>query len=612
MDWRSKLRYWFDNMTSRGTGAMIAMLFMATMVLVAVVSAAVILSGSDPMARGFTGVAWASLLRTLDPGTMGDDQGPVFFLLAMLTVTIGGLFVVGTLIGIITTGIESRLEAMRKGRSFVAEEGHTVILGWSSQVFTVVSQLIEATPPGKRGCIAILADMDKVLMDDEIRARVTGANRVRVVCRTGYPMDPADLEIVNHAGARSIIVLPPDTESPDSSVIKTILALLNNPSRKSRPYHIVSILRSPENMEVAGMVGGDEAQLILAGDIIARITAQTCRQPGLSAVYSELLSFHGNEIYFGNQRLLSNETFSRALHAFEDSCLIGIRRPDGSILLNPPPGTVVGEDDGVVAISGDEESVSISGLPLASVDEAAVSTLAEVPGSPERILVLGWNRRVPRVIQELDAYAAPGSRVVLGTDQEAEIGNGYANITVDVRHGNPADRSFLDSLDLGAYDHVVVQSNSDSLPPQQADALTLVTLLHLRHIRVSLGLRFTIVTEMLDERNRRLAEVSNMDDFIVSDKIVSLLLTQIAMNREIMTVFEELFDPRGSEIYLKPAGLYVTPGIRTNFHTVALAASRRGETAIGVSTSDGVTLNPRKSAMMTLTGSDRVIVLAAG
>lgn len=149
MDWRSKLRYWFDNMTSRGTGAMIAMLFMATMVLVAVVSAAVILSGSDPMARGFTGVAWASLLRTLDPGTMGDDQGPVFFLLAMLTVTIGGLFVVGTLIGIITTGIESRLEAMRKGRSFVAEEGHTVILGWSSQVFTVVSQLIEATPPEK-------------------------------------------------------------------------------------------------------------------------------------------------------------------------------------------------------------------------------------------------------------------------------------------------------------------------------------------------------------------------------------------------------------------------------------------------------------------------------
>ena len=84
------------------------------------------------------------LMRTLDPGTMGGDEGSRAFLLAMLTVTLGGIFIVSILIGILTTGIEGKLEQLRKGRSFVAETGHTVVLGWSSQIFTLLSELIAA------------------------------------------------------------------------------------------------------------------------------------------------------------------------------------------------------------------------------------------------------------------------------------------------------------------------------------------------------------------------------------------------------------------------------------------------------------------------------------
>ena len=65
---------------------------------------------------------------------------------------------------------------------------------------------------------------------------------------------------------------------------------------------------------------------------------------------------------------------------------------------------------------------------------------------------------------------------------------------------------------------------------------------------------------MLDVRNRELAEVTRADDFIVSDQLISLMLTQISENRELDAVFADLFDPDGSEIYLKPAGDYVEPG----------------------------------------------------
>jgi len=63
---------------------------------------------------------------------------------------------------------------------------------------------------------------------------------------------------------------------------------------------------------------------------------------------------------------------------------------------------------------------------------------------------------------------------------------------------------------------------------QKADARTLVTLLHLRDIEAKSGAnRYSIVSEMLDVRNRELAEVTQADDFIVSENLTSLLVAQV-------------------------------------------------------------------------------------
>ena len=75
-------------------------------------------------------------MRTLDAGTMGGDEGNWPYLFAMLAVTIGGIFIISSLIGILTTGLEARLDSLRKGRSKVVESDHTVILGWSPLGFS--------------------------------------------------------------------------------------------------------------------------------------------------------------------------------------------------------------------------------------------------------------------------------------------------------------------------------------------------------------------------------------------------------------------------------------------------------------------------------------------
>jgi ion channel POLLUX/CASTOR len=619
-----RLRYRFDNTISRGTVALIGWLFVLLAALVFASSLVVYATGVAPEAGGrrlgFLETLWLSLMRTIDPGGVGGDQGSWPFLLSMLAVTAGGILVFSTLIGVIFAGIDSKLDELRKGRSFVVEKGHTVVYGWSSEVFSVISELVVANESRPSACIAVLADKDKVEMEDEIRDRVGKKKNTRVVCRTGDPIDIDDLERVNPHEARSIIVLPPEREDADSQVIKTILALTNNPNRRKEPYHIVSRMREPENLGVAQMVGGAEVELVPVDDLIARITAQTCRQSGLSVVYTDLLDFGGDEIYFRHEPRLVEIAFGEALTAYESCSVIGLRTGNGRIELNPPMETEITAEDALILIAEDDSAIALSENADPKVEAGAIRRPRPHREKPERTLILGWNERAPMMIAHLDRYVSPGSEVTVVTPEGAGLPTTFDELehqAVNVRTGNTSDRRTLDALEVPAYDHVIVLSYSDG--SDDADSRTLVSLLHLREIAEHSGRSFSIVSEMLDDRNRELAEIARADDFIVSDRLVSLMMCQVSENKEYAAVFEELIDPKGSELYLKPAEEYVKPGVPLSFYTIVEAARRRGEVAVGYRVkaeagdsrkSYGVRLNPAKSQRIEFAEGDKVIVLA--
>ena len=182
-----------------------------------------------------------------------------------------------------------------------------------------------------------------------------------------------------------------------------------------------------------------------------------------------------------------------------------------------------------------------------------------------------------------------------------------------------ASRPVLESLHVEDFTHILVLAHRELLDVQAADAKTLVTLLHLRDIADRAGHQLSVVSEMLDDRNRELAEVTRPDDFIVSDRIASLMLAQVSENRALITVFEELFSSGGNELYLRPAELYISPGAEADFCTVAAAAAGRAETAIGFrvaadassrSKGYGLHLNPRKDERRRYEARDSIIVLA--
>lgn len=617
---QERIRYWFDNVMARGAIALMGLLALVSLAFITVIAFIVVLLDGftkelDPAADFFE-VLWMSLMRTLDSGTMGGDTGAVFRA-AMLVVTIGGLIIVASLIGIISSAFDSKVEELRKGHSKVLETDHTLILGWNSKVFSIVSEICLANESRKRATIVVLADRDKVEMEDELRAQVTSPGTTRIICRSGDPMNLADLEISNPHTARSIIVLAPESsQDADSVVIKTTLALTNSPKRKSGAYHIVGEIKEQGNLEAARLVGRNEAHWILASDLISRITVQSCRQSGLSVVYTELLDFGGDEIYFSEQPSLVGATYFDAQLAFADSTVIGIAR-GADVHVNPIPEFHIEAGDELIVIAEDDSVIRVAtpGVPEVS----SISTAEDPKPAPERTLVLGFNSGVHAMLSELNEYVTAGSSATVVAEMDAPELSSFSNLAVRFERADTTSRAVLDGLAVQEYHHIIVLAYKDLLEVQQADARTLVTLLQLRDIADRGGVELNVVSEMLDDANRELAEVTKADDFIVSDKLISLMLSQVSENKQLTAVFDVLFSARGSEIFLRPAELYVAGGASVDFYTVAEAARRRGETAIGFRVAAhaksaehhyGINVNPPKALKRSFGHGDRIIVLA--
>lgn len=625
---KDKLQYKIDNMFSRGPGVLLFWLAIVSFLIVFIAAVILVLLRISPAGEDvpkMSDALWMSLMRALDPGTMGGDQGWGFRLI-MLFVTLGGIFIISALISVINNGLQGRLEALSQGRSKVIEKGHTVILGWNDQVFTIVEELCLANFNQAKRCIVIMGDENKSLMEQQIRERVHNIGHTHIVCRTGSPMEVSSLALLSLATSKSIIILSPGIEDPDAEVLKTVLAIKRTPVPPGTKYHIVAELRNGNNYAVAQVVGGDEVEWLLTEDIVARVVAQTCHQPGLSLIYTDLLDFSGDEIYFFTHPDLEGKTFGEILNLFEKNAVLGIQRLGQAPQLNPPMGTVIEAGDQVFLIAEDDNKICLSGDQVELLDPKAIKNIKEFPKRSERVLMLGWNRHAAKILRELDNYLGSRSSILVIANidlvrQDALWGDlKLKRSKVLFRNGVTTDRQMLDTLDFSKFNHIIIVSYKDYLPIQVADSKTLITLLHLRDISAhNPNYCFSIVSEILDIRNRNLAEVSSAEDFIISDKLISLLISQVSEKKALNAVFTDIFNVEGSEIYLYPASTYISLDHPVSFYTIVESARQKRQVALGYrleanatdsEKSFGFVLNPMKSSKVQFTEADKIIVLS--
>ncbi|MFF3343158.1 NAD-binding lipoprotein [Streptomyces flavidovirens] len=541
------------------------------------------------------------------------------------------LLFVSTLVSLITTGINQRIMELRLGHSTVLEARHTVVLGWSDQIFPVTAELVTANCNQPRAVVAVLAPKDKVEMEEEIDARIPDTGTTTIVCRSGCTTDPAVLARVSPQTAKAVLVLPPGADDGDTHVVKTLLAL-NAVAAEPGDAIVVAAVQHAHNRVTAQLAAGPRGRVLAIDDIVARLLVQTARQPGLSLVYQELLDFEGVEFYTVAAPTLTGCTFGEALLSFTTSTVVGLLRENATVALNPDPATTIASSDQIVVIAEDDGTAVVADA-ASCIDEEAIATAVPRTPTTERLLLLGWNRRAPLIVEQLATYVRAGTTLdIVALGDNATMPSAYdatvapQHLDVTMHCADTTDPRVLTRLNVPSYDSVIVIGDAGCTPTgapvltqvTEADDRTLVTLLHLRSIEETTRQTISLTTEMTDDRNRLLAPVRAGADFIVSGRLISLLMTQISENPSLADLFGELFNAEGSGLYLKPAADYVHPGSKTTFATVVASARRRHECAVGyrlcsqaaTSPTYGVRINPDKRQRVRFTADDWVIVLA--
>ena len=628
---KSRIRYFFDSTLSAGPLGLLIWLGLFASTVILLVSCFVWIAGVSPNDSIIEQV-WYYMVSSIG-ATDADTGGSWLFRLSSLIVIFSGIFVIGTLISILTTAIDNKLEQLKKGRSRVIESGHSLILGWNEEILILVRELVTANENHPNSCITILANKDKIEMEGKIRDFLDPHRNTRIVCRSGNPSSISDLEMVSINTAKSIVILGSLEDKTDLFVLKTVLAIINNPNRRVEPYNIVTAIESQKVMDSIKLISNDEIEVIHKGDFVTKIEAQTLLQAGLSLVITDLLDFKGDEIYFKKEPKLIGKSYKDIVNSFDTSSVIGFKKLNNEIVLNPNPNTLLEKGDQVIAISNDDDTIIMSESNKLLINENTINLKGFEPPKAENILILGWNRHTIRLINHIKDNTPKGSHVVIAANckkSKDEVKKFISTESLTIEHTDidPTERTHLEKIPLTNINHVLIlpnldhESDSSQISINQLDANTLVTLLNLREIREINNYQLTITSELLDIENRMLIETKDNDDFVVSDHLVSLAMAQISENKSLGPIFNSLFDPHDNEIYLKPVKNYINIDEPVNFFTILDSALHQNETAIGyrikltnhsaTKTKDHfkIILNPDKRDQIIFNTDDKIIVLA--
>ncbi|XXG89396.1 hypothetical protein AAC387_Pa12g1403 [Persea americana] len=595
---------------------------------------------------------WLSWTYVADSGNHANSVGfgPK---LVSVSISFGGMLIFAMMLGLVSDAISEKFDSLRKGRSEVIEKNHTLILGWSDKLGSLLNQIAIANESLGGGIVVVMAERDKEEMELDIAKMEFDFKGTSVICRSGSPLILADLKKVSVSKARAVIVLAEDgnADQSDARALRTVLSLTG--VKEGLRGHIVVELSDLDNEVLVKLVGGDLVETVVAHDVIGRLMIQCARQPGLAQIWEDILGFENCEFYIQRWPQLDGMPFEDVLISFPDAipCGIKVAASGGKIILNPDDSYILQEGDEVLVIAEDDDSYFPTALPM--VKEASFIDIArptrkpqkillcgwrrdidDMIVSPERILFCGWRRDMEDMIMVLDAFLAPGSELWMFNDvpekeREKKLIEGgldisrLENISLVNREGNAVIRRHLESLPLESFDSILIladESVEDSAI--QADSRSLATLLLIRDIQakrlpyreamithnhrgsISQGSwmgemqqasdKSVIISEILDPRTKNLLSMSKISDYVLSNELVSMALAMVAEDRQINDVLEELFAEEGNELHIRLADLYLRENEELSFYEIILRARQRKEIVIGyrLASAERAVINP--------------------
>ncbi len=580
---------------------------------------------------------WHVFLQILDAGSVAEDNDLNFLhKIIGVTTVLTGLILFSSLVAFITSQFNIKIEELKKGKSNVIERNHTLILGYGERVFEIIRELIIAYESEKGRAIVVVAEKDKTEMDDAFRDRIADTKTTRIITRSGSTSSPQVLKRVSITTAHSVVILSDvradaaqaEKEIADSRILKTIMAIVSCVGEKNLPPIVAEIHLS--NMQILARSISPNISIIDEHVILAKLMVQTSRTSGLAQTYDNLIGFEGCEFYFyRTAQGFAGITYEELIFHFINSSVIGIRTENSSIVLNPDPSYVHCENDFAILIAEDDSTIRYLDKAL-TFPIPAGKTASPQNKKVENQLIVGWSKKTALIAEEYGKYMLNGSSVdIIVSEFNEQVKREFNSlrkknkyikmrlIKTDIH--NPQN---IERLKPERYNNVIILAG-DGGDSELHDSETIAVLLEFRHYFKNIGsetISTQLITEVADSDNIEVIQEAGVKDFLISNQFVSKIYAQVSDNPNVLDIYENLFEPEGSEIYIKPVTYYIDPvPSQLLYGEICAAVLRRKETAIGVrilrEEKDkhrhyGIYINPSKNQVFTLTDSDLIITLA--
>jgi len=642
---KQRLRYRFDNFMARGGSSIFTIIIIAFLIgylIIGLIRTAIIASGAATGDHdgGFFHQIYIAFLQMTAPGNMNQDiNSSPMLKVATIMAGLFGIILFSALIGFITTSLRAKLDELRKGRSKVIETDHTLILGWNDQrVIEIIRELVLANESEDNPAVVILADKEKEEMDDFLALNMGPTDNTRVVTRSGTTSSQTNLRTVSVTRARSAILLACASDDADkrekarsdARCIKSILALSATRGDENE-LNIVAELFDNHHQEIIQHYAPHPIGVANANEILAKIIVQTSRSIGLSIVYGEILSFDGCEMYFHGEDW-NGISFGAAQYHFPDGVPMGVATADGELLVNPPVDLILNNGDEILILAEDDSTIEFLPEPVA--------TAVDMPLRPGRLdqileneLIIGWNKKGHIIVEEYAEYVLQGSSIHIivdnpsqaTRDEIAELDERLESIKITLINDDPLQTETLMASSPSQRDNIIILNGGDDRigDASESDAQTILILLLLRKIfeqHPDETINTRLITEVMDSSNQNLISEVGVKDFIISNRVISMLIAQMSEEARIKEGYDNLFKEDGSEIYLKPLSLYFEniPEEMTFADCMAIA-QKREEICLGVKIKEnetdkdknfGVKLIPEKSTTYSFCPDDCLVVLS--
>jgi hypothetical protein len=492
----------------------VILMMLSINIVILLIAALIALWIDDSFVSYLDALANGSIKWLLSPNAILSITNPNTLFLAVVVLIVGLVLFSGTIIALTTNAIKDYFQKKETNSGKIYLENHIVILNWNNKLPELVSDLLYLDE--EHLTVVILSELDKSWIEKHLlnvlrktQSSLENLNRVNLLVKQGSPLLKNDLNDISIEQAKSIIIMNADQMNQtassmvesDLNVIKIVLGL-GDFHLEQHPTIVVEVKQYETKSKLLDMshivksLAHENIIPVCFDRRLGQIIAQTIIDGHIDDIYLSLFSFQGSEVY-----LLEHQSFEDVL--LNHSNAIPLCQSGQHVF-------VLCEHDKI------KHQTSVNphpGHPI-KVFPFSERTLQDV-------YIVGENNKLAFIMESFQAYEY--------------LHQSQFKLSVS---SNSDAMSMLKSIDDIQHPTTLLLLSDEKAQHESLDANVISTLIDFkRHIKRD---DIHIIVELMDPKNDRLIQDFDIDKTIISNKIISLLLSKLALHPETAVFYDQL------------------------------------------------------------------------